>query len=95
MPPQRGRSRSAVPRARRTRRTQGRQGATACDGARGPGTAQGQELVFIGTDLRADALRAALASCLLAEGEPAPAEDEFPAWETYGIDAACEHEHAA
>ncbi|MEU2872058.1 GTP-binding protein [Streptomyces olivoreticuli] len=64
-------------------------------GVRGPDTAQGQELVFIGTDLRADALRAALASCLLTEGEPAPAEDEFPAWETYGIDAACEHEHAA
>ncbi|MGW1073072.1 GTP-binding protein [Streptomyces sp. NPDC002537] len=64
-------------------------------GAREPGTAQGQELVFIGTGLRAEALRAALTACLLAEGEPVPVEDGFPVWETYGIDAACEHEHAA
>ncbi|MFD8016008.1 GTP-binding protein [Streptomyces sp. NPDC058955] len=64
-------------------------------GARGPDTAQGQELVFIGTGLRADALRAALDACLLSPGEPAPADDEFPAWETYGIEDACEHEHAA
>ncbi|MFD5322652.1 GTP-binding protein [Streptomyces sp. NPDC127092] len=64
-------------------------------GARGPETAQGQELVFIGTGLRADELRAALEACLLAPGEPAPADDDFPAWETYGIDDTCEHEHAA
>ncbi|MEU2828887.1 GTP-binding protein [Streptomyces lavendulae] len=64
-------------------------------GARGPDTAQGQELVFIGTGLRAEALRAALEACLLSPDEPVPAEDEFPAWETYGIDDACEHEPAA
>ncbi|AXE23442.1 GTP-binding protein [Streptomyces globosus] len=64
-------------------------------GARGTETAQGQELVFIGVGLRAEALRAALEACLLSPGEPAPAEDEFPAWETYGIDEACEHEPAA
>ncbi|MFE5911937.1 GTP-binding protein [Streptomyces wedmorensis] len=44
-------------------------------GALGPDTTQGQELVFIGTGLRAD--------------------DDFPAWETYGIEDACEHERAA
>ncbi|GLX17401.1 hypothetical protein Slala02_05590 [Streptomyces lavendulae subsp. lavendulae] len=62
-------------------------------GVRGPDTAQGQELVFIGTGLRADALRAALEACLLGPGEAVPAADDFPAWETYGIDDACEHEH--
>ncbi|MDF3146048.1 MULTISPECIES: GTP-binding protein [unclassified Streptomyces] len=56
-----------------------------------------QELVFIGTHLRAEALRAALAECLMAEadGEGLAAADPFPAWDTYGIDDACEHEHAA
>ncbi|MEU3690894.1 GTP-binding protein [Streptomyces narbonensis] len=64
-------------------------------GALGPDTTQGQELVFIGTGLRAEPLRAALEACLLDPGEPVPAEDDFPAWETYGVDDACEHEHAA
>ncbi|GAA3897823.1 zinc metallochaperone GTPase ZigA [Streptomyces gulbargensis] len=64
-------------------------------GARGPETTQGQELVFIGTGLRADALRTALHTCLLAPGEAVPADDDFPAWETYGIEDACEHEQAA
>ncbi|MEW1751718.1 GTP-binding protein [Streptomyces angustmyceticus] len=63
-------------------------------GARAPDDSQGQELVFIGTELRAEALRAALADCLLADGEP-PFEDPFPAWDTYGIDDACAHEHHA
>ncbi|MDO0909900.1 GTP-binding protein [Streptomyces sp. DT2A-34] len=54
-----------------------------------------QELVFIGTHLRAEALRAALAECLMADGEGLPATDPFPAWDTYGIDDACDHEHAA
>ncbi|MEV6781017.1 GTP-binding protein [Streptomyces sp. NPDC051098] len=53
---------------------------------------QGQELVFIGTGLRAEALRAALGGCLMTEGESAPAVDPFPAWDTYGIEDACEHE---
>ncbi|ELS58363.1 GTP-binding protein [Streptomyces viridochromogenes] len=53
-----------------------------------------QELVFIGTGLRAEALRAALTDCLTADGEELPAEDPFPAWDAYGIDDACDHEHA-
>jgi G3E family GTPase len=61
-------------------------------GARDAGTTQGQELVFIGIGLRAEELQAALAGCLLADGEPVPDHDDFPAWETYGIDDACEHE---
>ncbi|MFI6422498.1 GTP-binding protein [Streptomyces sp. NPDC050842] len=65
-------------------------------GTRGPDTTQCQELVFIGTDLRAEALLAALGACSLAPGEPVPGGDEFPAWETYGTAAACDvHEHAA
>ncbi|MFF6803778.1 GTP-binding protein [Streptomyces sp. NPDC012616] len=54
-----------------------------------------QELVFIGTDLDAHALRAALTECLLADGEGTPADDPFPAWDAYGLDDVCEHEHAA
>ncbi|MFB8382315.1 GTP-binding protein [Streptomyces rubiginosohelvolus] len=61
-------------------------------GARDAGTAQGQELVFIGTGLRSENLRAALTDCLLADGEAAPGDDAFPAWETYGIEDTCEHE---
>ncbi|MBA4864094.1 GTP-binding protein [Streptomyces sp. PSKA54] len=52
-----------------------------------------QELVFIGTELRAGALRTALSACLMTAGETVPPGDPFPAWETYGIDDACEHEH--
>ncbi|CAL9637101.1 Putative metal chaperone YciC [Streptomyces sp. enrichment culture] len=45
-----------------------------------------QELVFIGTHLDAEPLRAALTDCLVREGEAPPASDPFPAWDTYGID---------
>jgi G3E family GTPase len=52
-----------------------------------------QELVFIGTQLAAPELQAALAACLMAPGELVPPTDPFPAWDTYGIDETCEHEH--
>ncbi|OEJ93425.1 GTP-binding protein [Streptomyces thermolilacinus] len=64
-------------------------------GARDHDTTQGQELVFIGTRLDVPALRAALDACLTADGEAAWRDDPFPAWETSGIDDACEHEHHA
>jgi G3E family GTPase len=52
-----------------------------------------QELVFIGTALRPGPLHAALTACLLAPGEPMPADDPFPAWEVHGTDGgACDHE---
>ncbi|RLV04395.1 GTP-binding protein [Streptomyces griseocarneus] len=62
-------------------------------GIRDRDTAQGQELVFIGTDLRADALRSALSACLMGEGEAVPCDDPFPAWGVHGTDDACEQEH--
>lgn len=52
-----------------------------------------QELVFIGTRLDAESLRAVLADCLMREGERHPSSDPFPAWETYGFDEVCAHEH--
>jgi G3E family GTPase len=55
-------------------------------------TEQGQELVFIGTGLRPDALHAALTACLTAEDEPAATYDPFPDWDLFGDDALCEHE---
>ncbi|MET9436450.1 GTP-binding protein [Streptomyces sp. NPDC006551] len=59
----------------------------------GPGHAQ--ELVFIGTELRTDALHAELARCLVADGETGPWRDPFPEWAVHGLDEVCEHEHAA
>ena len=58
-----------------------------------PGRDQGQELVFIGTGLRADALHTALNACLLAEDEVLPHTDPFPPWDTPEDDETCEHEH--
>ncbi|GHH17424.1 GTP-binding protein [Streptomyces lanatus] len=63
--------------------------------ARDPDAPYAQELVLIGTELDADALRAALADCLMAVGEDVPADGPFPAWDTYGIDDTCDHEHPA
>ncbi|MGW8884579.1 GTP-binding protein [Streptomyces sp. NPDC055749] len=62
-------------------------------GARDADSAQGQELVFIGTGLRTAALQAALTTCLMTDGEPLPRGDPFPTWDTFGIDDTCEHEH--
>ncbi|MFJ9034227.1 GTP-binding protein [Streptomyces sp. NPDC102274] len=63
--------------------------------ARDSDSPDAQELVFIGTHLHADALRAALTDCLMADGEARPSADPFPVWDTYGIDDTCEHEHPA
>ncbi|PCG82585.1 GTP-binding protein [Streptomyces sp. WZ.A104] len=54
-----------------------------------------QELVFIGTQLKAARLRAALTDCLMREGEAQPATDPFPVWDAYGFDELCAHEHDA
>ncbi|GGR21859.1 hypothetical protein GCM10010497_24790 [Streptomyces cinereoruber] len=51
--------------------------------------------MFIGTGLRAESLRAALESCLMAEGEALPPADPFPAWDAYGLEDACERERSA
>ncbi|MFJ9894287.1 GTP-binding protein [Streptomyces sp. NPDC091280] len=59
--------------------------------AHDPDTPDAQELVFIGTDLRAEALHSALTACLMTPGESVPPADPFPAWDTYGIEDSCEH----
>lgn len=60
-------------------------------GTRNDDVPHAQEVVFIGVGLRADTLRTALDACLMAEGEPLPASDPFPAWDTGDV---CEHEHS-
>ncbi|MGW0600130.1 GTP-binding protein [Streptomyces sp. NPDC002776] len=61
--------------------------------ARDTDSPAGQELVFIGTHLHAEVLRSALTDCLMADGESLPTDDPFPAWDTYGIDDTCDHDH--
>ncbi|MDT3396572.1 GTP-binding protein [Streptomyces sp. B1866] len=63
-------------------------------GVRADGGGHAQELVFIGTSLRGEALRGALAGCLLGEDEPAGAlRDPFPAWQAHGPGDAHDHPH--
>ncbi|MDN3268059.1 GTP-binding protein [Streptomyces sp. MA15] len=59
-------------------------------GTRDTDAPHAQELVFIGVGLREPSLRAALAACLMTEGEPSPANDPFPAWDTGQV---CDPEH--
>lgn len=52
-----------------------------------------QELVFIGTGLRAGALHDRLTHCLAGVDEPvADGADPFPSWEAHGTAATCEHD---
>uniref|UniRef100_A0AAU2V6K1 GTP-binding protein n=1 Tax=Streptomyces sp. NBC_00003 TaxID=2903608 RepID=A0AAU2V6K1_9ACTN len=61
-------------------------------GTREPG-GQAQELVFIGTELRAESLQLALTDCLLRPDEQGPWPDPFPIWDVHDTDDTCEHEH--
>ncbi|WP_219106335.1 GTP-binding protein [Austwickia sp. TVS 96-490-7B] len=72
---------------------------TTYDDHDGPAASHAEELVFIGINLDAPALRTRLQACLLTDAEYAEGpdqwrqyDDEFPAWEGYGPDDACEHE---
>ncbi|WP_234348092.1 GTP-binding protein [Streptomyces specialis] len=64
------------------------------------GLSSGQELVFIGTDLDKEALRSALAACLLDDAEWRAGaavwcgyEDPFPEWDGLGPDDGHAHHH--
>ncbi|MFJ4082962.1 GTP-binding protein [Streptomyces iakyrus] len=63
-------------------------------GVRDTDAPHAQELVFIGVGLREPSLRAALAGCLMADGEQLPADDPFPLWDTGDV-CDLEHEHAS
>ncbi|MFD5338174.1 GTP-binding protein [Streptomyces hawaiiensis] len=64
-------------------------------GVRDTDAPHAQELVFIGVGLREASLRAALAVCLMAGGERAPADDgPFPLWDTGDV-CDLEHQHAS
>ncbi|MEV6671331.1 GTP-binding protein [Streptomyces sp. NPDC051162] len=56
---------------------------------------EGQELAFIGTELRPEALHRALTDCLVRPEESGMSwSDPFPAWDVHGLDdAACERDH--
>ncbi|GGV80111.1 GTP-binding protein [Streptomyces griseoloalbus] len=61
-------------------------------GVRDADAPHAQEIVFIGVGLREADLRESLSRCLMAEGEPVPADDPFPAWDT-GEVCDLEHDH--
>jgi hypothetical protein len=63
-------------------------------GVRDTDAPHAQELVFIGVGLREPSLRAALAGCLMADGEQLPADDPFPLWDTGDV-CDLEHGHAS
>jgi G3E family GTPase len=63
-------------------------------GVRDTDAPHAQELVFIGVGLREPSLRAALAGCLMADGEHLPADDPFPLWDTGDV-CDLEHEHVS
>ncbi|MFD5476456.1 GTP-binding protein [Streptomyces hawaiiensis] len=63
-------------------------------GVRDTDAPHAQELVFIGVGLREASLRAALAACLMADGEQAAADDPFPLWDTGDV-CDLEHQHAS
>ncbi|MEU3891933.1 hypothetical protein [Streptomyces sp. NPDC029041] len=52
-----------------------------------------QEIVFIGTQMDAEPLRADQNGCLMQEGVALPASVPFPAWDTCGSGESCAHEH--
>lgn len=56
---------------------------------------QGQEIVFIGTELRPEALRQALSACLVRRDESQTSwPDPFPAWNAHSLDEdTCEQDH--
>ncbi|MFF2080487.1 GTP-binding protein, partial [Kitasatospora sp. NPDC058162] len=75
--------------------------ATALTGLGDEQVHSGQELVFIGTGLRKDELRAALTRCLLDDAEHAAGprvwtafEDPFPGWDEYELQQEHDHSHA-
>ncbi|MET7698579.1 GTP-binding protein [Streptomyces sp. NPDC005485] len=58
--------------------------------AHGDDPVRGQELVFIGTDLRRQSLRLALSQCLLTEAERSSGtayDDPFPEWAAHSADS--------
>ncbi|WP_329503649.1 GTP-binding protein [Streptomyces iakyrus] len=61
--------------------------------ARDTASPYAQELVFIGTQMDAEVLRADQNGCLIEEVVALPASDHFPAWDTYGSCENCAHEH--